>query len=135
VILRGHCRLCLENDRRPLPGKISTSSVLRHNQARLTCTVCAGGVVRCSLCKGQIAVSRWSCISVEKHWWDRSWGFLTERSNPLAISVAYPERLYSVAVSPKTKADSLNGANTRLAEEDPKLAIQPGTSETILGNG
>jgi elongation factor G len=50
--------------------------------------------------------------------------------------VAYPEPLYSVAVSPKTKADSakMGPALSRLVEEDPTLSwrFESGTSETIL---
>ena len=62
---------------------------------------------------------------------------LGERLNPLLIPrVSFPEPLYSVAVSPKTKADSakMGPALTRLAEEDPTLSwrFEPGTSETIL---
>jgi elongation factor G len=62
---------------------------------------------------------------------------LGEKSNPLVIPrVIYPEPLYSVAVSPKTKADSakMGPALTRLTEEDPTLSwrFEPGTKETIL---
>jgi elongation factor G len=62
---------------------------------------------------------------------------LGDRGNPLVIpAVSYPEPLYSVAVSPKTKADSakMGPALTRLTEEDPTLSwrFEPGTSETIL---
>jgi elongation factor G len=48
----------------------------------------------------------------------------------------YPDPLYSVAVAPKTKADSakMGPALTRVTEEDPTLQwrMEPGTSETIL---
>jgi elongation factor G len=62
---------------------------------------------------------------------------LSDKVNPLTVAgVAYPEPLYSVAVSPKTKADSakMGPALTRLTEEDPTLSwrFEPGTSETIL---
>jgi elongation factor G len=62
---------------------------------------------------------------------------LAERSDPLVLPrIAYPEPLYSVAVSPKTKADSakMGPALTRLVEEDPTLSwrFEPGTSETVL---
>ncbi len=49
---------------------------------------------------------------------------------------SYPDPLYSVAVAPKTKADSakMGPALTRVTEEDPTLQwhMEPGTSETIL---
>jgi elongation factor G len=62
---------------------------------------------------------------------------LTDKVSPLTVKrVTYPEPLYSVAVSPKTKADSakMGPALTRLTEEDPTLSwrFEPGTSETIL---
>jgi elongation factor G len=62
---------------------------------------------------------------------------LGEKANPLLIPrLQYPEPLYSVAVSPKTKADSakMGPALTRLGEEDPTLTwrFESGTSETIL---
>ncbi len=48
----------------------------------------------------------------------------------------YPDPLYSVAVAPKTKADSakMGPALTRVTEEDPTLQwrMEPGTAETIL---
>jgi elongation factor G len=62
---------------------------------------------------------------------------LCEKSTPLSLPrIDYPDPLYSVAVSPKTKADSakMGPALTRLVEEDPTLnwRFEPGTSETIL---
>jgi elongation factor G len=62
---------------------------------------------------------------------------LSDRANPLVVTkVIYPQPLYSVSVSPKTKADSakMGPALTRLTEEDPTLSwrFEPGTSETIL---
>jgi elongation factor G len=48
----------------------------------------------------------------------------------------YPEPLYSVAISPKTKADSakMGPALSRVTEEDPSLSWrqEQGTNETIL---
>jgi elongation factor G len=62
---------------------------------------------------------------------------LCERSHPLILpSVTYPEPLFALAVSPKTKGDSakMGPALARIVEEDPTLSIrfQPGTNETIL---
>jgi elongation factor G len=62
---------------------------------------------------------------------------LGDKANPLVIPrVQYPEPLYSVAVSPKTKADSakMGPALTRLSEEDPTLTwrFESGTNETLL---
>jgi len=62
---------------------------------------------------------------------------LCDRANPLILPrPTYPDPLYSVAVAPKTKADSakMGPALTRVTEEDPTLQwrMEPGTSETIL---
>jgi elongation factor G len=62
---------------------------------------------------------------------------LCDKSNPLLLPrPVYPEPLYSVAVSPKTKADSakMGPTLTRLTEEDPTLhwRFEPGTHQTIL---
>ncbi len=62
---------------------------------------------------------------------------LCDRANPLVLPrPTYPDPLYSVAVTPKTKADSakMGPALTRVTEEDPTLQwrMEPGTSETIL---
>jgi elongation factor G len=62
---------------------------------------------------------------------------LCDRTSPLELpKIEYPEPLFSVAVSPKTKADSakMGPALTRSTEEDPTLSwrFEPGTSETIL---
>jgi elongation factor G len=62
---------------------------------------------------------------------------LCDRSNPILLpKPTYPDPLYSVAVTPRTKADSakMGPALTRVTEEDPTLRwrMEPGTSETIL---
>lgn len=62
---------------------------------------------------------------------------LCDKANPLALpKPVYPDPLYSVAVSPKTKADSakMGPALTRATEEDPTLQwrFEQGTNETIL---
>jgi elongation factor G len=62
---------------------------------------------------------------------------LCDRSNPIILpKPTYPDPLYSVAVSPRTKADSakMGPALTRVTEEDPTLRwrFEPGTSETII---
>jgi elongation factor G len=62
---------------------------------------------------------------------------LCEKTHPLTLPVpGYPNALYSVAVLPKTQADSakMGSVLTRLAEEDPTLAWhqEPSTNQTIL---
>ena len=62
---------------------------------------------------------------------------LSEKTNSFALpQPVYPEPLYSVAVSPKTKADSakMGPALTRITEEDPSVSwrFEQGTGETIL---
>ena len=62
---------------------------------------------------------------------------LCEKGNQLVLSrPVYPEPLFSVAVSPKTKADSakMGPALQRITEEDPTLStrFESGTNETIL---
>jgi elongation factor G len=62
---------------------------------------------------------------------------LAEKGSPLSLPrPAYPEPLFSVSVSPKTKADSakMGPALTRAVEEDPTLSwrSEQGTNETIL---
>ncbi|OQA44933.1 MAG: Elongation factor G [Chloroflexi bacterium ADurb.Bin325] len=62
---------------------------------------------------------------------------LCDRANPLLLPrPTYPDPLYSVAVTPKTKADSakMGPALTRVTEEDPTLQwrMEAGTNETIL---
>ena len=62
---------------------------------------------------------------------------LSEKANSFALPrPVYPEPLYSVAVSPKTKADSakMGPALSRATEEDPSVTwrFEPGTGETIL---
>jgi elongation factor G len=62
---------------------------------------------------------------------------LCDKAHQLALPrPAYPEPLYSVAVSPQTKADSakMGPTLTRLSEEDPTLhwRFEPGTHQTIL---
>ncbi len=62
---------------------------------------------------------------------------LCEKSAQIILpSVNYPEPLFSLAVSPKTKGDSakMGPALTRAVEEDPTLSVrfEPGTNETIL---
>jgi elongation factor G len=62
---------------------------------------------------------------------------LCDKPFPLSLTrPSYPEPLYEVAVSPKTKADSakMGPTLTRLTEEDPTLRwrFEPGTSQTIL---
>jgi elongation factor G len=62
---------------------------------------------------------------------------LCDKGNPLALPrPLYPEPLYSVAISPKTKADSAKMGPTlaRLTEEDPTLSwrFESGTNQTIL---
>ncbi len=62
---------------------------------------------------------------------------LSEKANSFELPrPVYPEPLYSVAISPKTKADSakMGPALNRVTEEDPSLSWrqEPGTNETIL---
>ncbi len=62
---------------------------------------------------------------------------LCEKANQISLAgPVYPEPLYSVAVSPKTKADSakMGPALSRAVEEDPTLQwrFEQGTNETIL---
>ena len=62
---------------------------------------------------------------------------LCDKSTQLSLPrPVYPEPLYSVAVSPKTKADSakMGPTLTRLTEEDPTLQwrFEQGTNQTIL---
>ena len=62
---------------------------------------------------------------------------LSEKSNSFELPrPVYPEPLYSVAISPKTKADSakMGPALNRVTEEDPSLSWrqEQGTNETIL---
>jgi len=62
---------------------------------------------------------------------------LSEKANSFLLPrPVYPEPLYSVSVSPKTKADSakMGPALNRITEEDPSLSwrFEPGTGETIL---
>jgi elongation factor G len=62
---------------------------------------------------------------------------LGEKGHPLTIPMPdYPNALYSVAVSPKTQADSTKISPTlnRLTEEDPTLSWhqEPSTNQTIL---
>ncbi len=62
---------------------------------------------------------------------------LCDKSHPLTLPVpAYPNALYSVAVIPKTQADStkMGSALTRLSEEDLTLSWhqEPSTNQTIL---
>ncbi len=62
---------------------------------------------------------------------------LCDRGTPLQLPPAnYPHPLYSVAVSPKTKADAakISPTLTRLGEQDPTLTWrqEPSTRETIL---
>jgi elongation factor G len=62
---------------------------------------------------------------------------LSEKANQLALPLpVYPEPLFAVAVSPKTKADSakMGPALQRITEEDPTLVtrFEPGTGEMIL---
>jgi elongation factor G len=62
---------------------------------------------------------------------------LGEKGHPLNIPMPeYPNALYSVAVSPRTQADStkISPTLTRLTEEDPTLTWhqEPSTNQTIL---
>jgi elongation factor G len=62
---------------------------------------------------------------------------LCDKSHRLSLPVPeYPNALYSVAVLPKTQADSskMGSALTRLSEEDPTLSWhqEPSTNQTIL---
>lgn len=62
---------------------------------------------------------------------------LCDRAHPLTLSPPeYPNALYSVAVLPKTQADSakMGTTLTRLCEEDPTLSWhqEPSTNQTIL---
>ena len=62
---------------------------------------------------------------------------LCDKSNQMTVPPpVYPEPLFSVAVSPKTKADSakMGPTLTRITEEDPSLSwrFESGTNETIL---
>ena len=62
---------------------------------------------------------------------------LCDKANPLVLPrPVYPEPLFSVAINPKTKADSakMGPTLTKVVEEDPTLRwrFEPGTNETIL---
>ncbi len=62
---------------------------------------------------------------------------LGDKSTPLTLAQPeYPNALYSVAVNPKTQADSTKMGSTlaRLCEEDPTLSVrhEQGTNQTIL---
>jgi elongation factor G len=62
---------------------------------------------------------------------------LGEKSRPISFQMPeYPNSLYSVAVSPKTQADSakISSALSRLCDEDPTLSWhqEPSTNQTIL---
>jgi elongation factor G len=62
---------------------------------------------------------------------------LCDKGHPLTLPAPkYPSALYSVAVVPKTQADStkMGASLTRLAEEDPTLSWrqEPSTNQTIL---
>jgi len=62
---------------------------------------------------------------------------LGDKSTPLTLKQPeYPNALYSVAVNPKTQADSTKMGSTlsRLCEEDPTLSVrhEQGTNQTIL---
>jgi elongation factor G len=62
---------------------------------------------------------------------------LCDKGRPLRLpGTEYPVPIFSVAVSPKTKADSakMGAALSRLVEEDPSFEwhLQPSTSQTIL---
>lgn len=62
---------------------------------------------------------------------------LCDKGHPLTLSMPkYPNALYSVAVVPKTQADSakMGACLTRLCEEDPTLTWrqEPSTNQTIL---
>ena len=62
---------------------------------------------------------------------------LCEKTNPLLLPrPVYPEPLFSVAISPKTKADAAKMGPTlaKVIEEDPTLSwrFETGTNETIL---
>jgi elongation factor G len=62
---------------------------------------------------------------------------LADKTHPLTLPMPdYPHALFSVAVSPRTQADStkMGSALTRVSEEDPTLSWkqEPSTRETIL---
>ena len=62
---------------------------------------------------------------------------LCDKGHPLVLpSITFPKPVFSVAVTPKTKADldKMGTALGRLTEEDPTLRVErePGTGETIL---
>ncbi len=62
---------------------------------------------------------------------------LTDKGHPIIVSSPeYPNALYSVAVNPKTQADSakISSVLTRLSEEDPTLSWhqEPSTNQTIM---
>ncbi len=62
---------------------------------------------------------------------------LCDKGHPLSLAAPhYPNALYSVAVVPKTQADStkMGASLTRLSEEDPTLSWrqEPSTNQTIL---
>lgn len=62
---------------------------------------------------------------------------LCDRSNPLLLpAVSFPEPLFALSVSPKSKGDSakMGPALARIVEEDPTLTLrfEPATNETIL---
>lgn len=62
---------------------------------------------------------------------------LCDKGHPLVLpKIAYPNPVYSVALTPKTKTDldKMGAALQRLVEEDPTLRVyrEPDTSETIM---
>ncbi len=62
---------------------------------------------------------------------------LCDQSHPLLLpAIEFPQPVYSVAIEPKTKADSakISPSLTRLVEEDPTFEWhqEPGTRQTIL---
>jgi elongation factor G len=62
---------------------------------------------------------------------------LCDKGHPIVLpAISFPKPVFSVAVTPKTKADldKMGTALSRLVEEDPTLRVErePGTGETIL---
>jgi elongation factor G len=62
---------------------------------------------------------------------------LCDKGHPIVLpSISFPKPVFSVAVTPKTKADldKMGSALSRLVEEDPTLQVErePSTGETIL---
>jgi elongation factor G len=62
---------------------------------------------------------------------------LTSKDHPISLPpIAFPEAVFSVAIFPKSKADTekMSAALARIAEEDPVLRVRrdPDTGETIL---